>query len=155
MTRVSSKSFKTEPSAFRIQNFYAHAKERRYLLLLLHPRFYCRHRLKIHGNLENKLESKACVSAMLTAGGAIQRKNVLSPGTSRKIGTIGACHGSPHVTHDPPINPLPSTARSLAAAPPLSLSFLLARPPAACQHAPSDPNLATHDRRTTDPCTYA
>ena len=67
--------------------------------------------IKIHENLENKLESKVRVCTVLTTCGAIQRKNVLSPGTSRKIGTIGACHGSPHVTHDPPINPLPSTAR--------------------------------------------
>ena len=73
---------------------------------------------------------------LLIAGGAIQRnKNVLSPGTSRKIGTIGACHGSPHVTHDPPINPLPSTARSPAPAHPFpSFSSSPDLPPPANMH---------------------
>ena len=63
----------------------------------------------------------------------------LSPGTSRKMGTIGACHGFPHVTHDPPINPpLPPLPAPPPNRPPRSPSFPLTShqsPPASMQRA--------------------
>ena len=65
-----------------------------------------------------------------------QQAYVLSPGTSRKIGTIGACNGFPHVTHDSPNQPSvpPPTSRTRPPLPSPSTLFP-SRPPVSMQRA--------------------